>query len=418
MAVALIGGGGLDRVADRVAEVEDLALAGVALVARHDPQLHARAREHEVAVRRRRLTPAHPPPQVPAGDQAGLDDLGPAGGELLRRERGQCARIGDHGSGLVVGAGVVLALRQVDPGLAAVGRVDLRDERRGDLHDRHAALVDRRAEPRDVADHAAPERDDVVVLVHPGARERAQDAVGARERLVALARLEPHLDLDRGQEVGVARADRRIGDQEAPASQRPHRRAQQPLPHEHRVLAGPQQLRPGRRVGERADGRQGLAHLVAAVGRQDRVGQPGVERRALGVQRLEAVAVARQRPSVAAALPGGVGVDVQQHHGVAGERVAHPLRADRAAAERDHRGGRVGEDLRHRVLLLLAEGALPVAGEVGLDRRPEALLQHRVRVHRLDVERGGGAARGERLARPHEPYEDEGRRRFHPIRSS
>ena len=52
VAVARVAGDGLDRVADRVAEVEDLALAGVALVARHDPQLHARAREHEVAVGR------------------------------------------------------------------------------------------------------------------------------------------------------------------------------------------------------------------------------------------------------------------------------------------------------------------------------------------------------------------------------
>jgi hypothetical protein len=46
------------------------------------------------------------------------------------------------------------------------------------------------------------------------------------------------------------------------------------------------------------------------------------------VQRFEAVAVARQRAAVAAALPGGVGVDVEQHHGVAGERLAHPLGAD------------------------------------------------------------------------------------------
>jgi len=61
--------------------------------------------------------------------------------------------------------------------------------------------------------------------------------------------------------------------------------------------------------------------------------------------------------------------------------------------------------------------------EVVLDRLPEALLQHRVRIERATAERFSGGAGGGRLAGAHEADEDQcllayGRRRFHPIRCS
>ena len=52
----------------------------------------------------------------------------------------------------------VLALGEVDPGLAADRGVDLGDERRGDVHDRHAAEIRRRQEPRRVAERASADR--------------------------------------------------------------------------------------------------------------------------------------------------------------------------------------------------------------------------------------------------------------------
>ena len=67
------------------------------------------------------------------------------------------AGVREHRDRLVERADVVLALGQVDAGLAAVGGVDLRDERGRHLHHRHAALVGRRAESRQVPDHAAAE---------------------------------------------------------------------------------------------------------------------------------------------------------------------------------------------------------------------------------------------------------------------
>ena len=53
----------------------------------------------------------------------------------------------------------VLSLRQVNAGLAADRRIDLGDERRRDLDERHAAEVRRGEEPRRVAQRAAPDRD-------------------------------------------------------------------------------------------------------------------------------------------------------------------------------------------------------------------------------------------------------------------
>ena len=83
----------------------------------------------------------------------------------------------------MVGAGVVLALGQVDAGLAAVGGVDLGDQRGRHLDDRHAALVEVGAEAGEVADDAAAERDDVVLAGHPGAGQLAQHPLGLGHRL-------------------------------------------------------------------------------------------------------------------------------------------------------------------------------------------------------------------------------------------
>ena len=179
VAVALVAGDGLDRMPNRVAEVEGLAQAGVALVLGHDPQLHARAREHEVAVRlrvrSRERTRRHrsPPAISPVLTTSAQPAASSSGGR-----RGERRRVGEHGRGLVVGADVVLALRQVDAGLAAVGGVDLGDQRGRHLHDRHPALVDGGAEARHVPHHAAAERDHVVVVAHAGRGQRAQHGVG------------------------------------------------------------------------------------------------------------------------------------------------------------------------------------------------------------------------------------------------
>ena len=126
-------------------------------------------------------------PQAAARDQRGLHDLGVARAQLRGGQRGEQRRIGDHGGRLVERARVVLAFGKVDSGLSPVRRVDLRDHGGRHLDHRHAALVGRRAEAREVAHDAAAEGQQRVAALHPGPRQRAQHALGLGDRLVVLA---------------------------------------------------------------------------------------------------------------------------------------------------------------------------------------------------------------------------------------
>ena len=89
-----------------------------------------------------------------------LDDLGEPGGELALGQRRERVGVREHHARLVEGADHVLAERMVDRGLAADRGVDLREQRRRDLDERHAALIDGRGEAGEVADDAAAQRDD------------------------------------------------------------------------------------------------------------------------------------------------------------------------------------------------------------------------------------------------------------------
>ena len=114
-------------------------------------------------------------------------DLAEAGAELARRQRGQRGDVGVDRDGLVERAHQVLALRQVDRGLAADGGVDLREQRGRRLHDGDAAVVHRRGEPGGVAHHSPAERDDRVVAEEAPAGEARAQIVDGGERLGVLA---------------------------------------------------------------------------------------------------------------------------------------------------------------------------------------------------------------------------------------
>jgi len=118
----------------------------------------------------------------------------------------------------------VLAERMVDRGLAADRRVDLREQRRGHLHARDAAQVDRRREAGHVADHAAAERDDRRRAIGPELEETRQEVAQRLQALVLLAVGDQH---DVGRDAGlverraqrrqVVRGNDRVGDDDRPA---------------------------------------------------------------------------------------------------------------------------------------------------------------------------------------------------------
>jgi hypothetical protein len=417
---------------DRVAEVQHLPAPGVALVLGHHGELRARAADDRLEVRVAAL--AHPRPQRAPRDQRRLDHLGMARGQLGGGQRGERVRVADHGRGLVVGAGVVLALGQVHPGLAAVGGVHLGHERRRNLHVAHPALVDRRAEAGQVAHDAAADGHDQVAALGARAGEPPQHLLGGRQRLALLAGRHDQRLLPRHR---VPRRDVLVRDDEAAALARVREAGgDQARAEEDWVVArrrgGPDEPRARGRLCERADRRQRGADRVAARRRQHRVGHRRVERLAVAVELGEAAEVAGERaPAPGRAPPGVLRVHLEQDDRVSAERLAHPLGADRPAAERhDAAAGRV-EQLEHDLLLTGAERVLALTVEERLDRLAQPPLELLVRIERLDAEQRRGGARRGGLPGAHEPHQHEralrrgaGRRlvwrypRLQPIRSS
>ena len=160
VAITRVAGGGLDRVAHGVAEVEDHPAPGVPLIRRDHLDLGPGAVKDHVR-HRPGVQPLDFPdarPERVSGDQRGLDDLDESGGELLGRKCPQRHGIGEHRDRHVVGADVVLGLGKVHSGLAAVGRIDLGDEGRGRLDQIHAPLVGGRAEAGEISRPPRPRR--------------------------------------------------------------------------------------------------------------------------------------------------------------------------------------------------------------------------------------------------------------------
>jgi hypothetical protein len=106
------------------------------------------------------------------------------------------------------------------------------------------------------------------------------------------------------------------------------------------------------------------------------------------------------------------------HHGVAGECLAHQLRADRSASERDDARFLPREQLEDELLLAGAKRLLALAVEERLDRLAQPPLELAVRVERLGAQLGGQRTGAGGLPGPHEADEHEGYARLQPMRSS
>ena len=177
---------GLDRVAEGVAEVQDRAQPGLALVLARRP---AALISHErctacasaaasrasrasrcASIQSRKSTSAIGPYLMTSARPA----LSSRGGRVSQR-----VQVAQHALRLVEGADHVLAERVVDRGLAAHRRIDLRQQRRRHLHEGHAAHVAGGGKAGDVADHAAAEREQhglAVAALRPAGGRRSGSA--------------------------------------------------------------------------------------------------------------------------------------------------------------------------------------------------------------------------------------------------
>ena len=112
----------------------------------------------------------------------------------------------------------------IDPGLATERRIDLRDDRRRHLHQRYTAQKSRRRKSRQVANHAAAEREDRAATVKRGRGHAIIKQLERRERLRRFARR--HRNYHRRETAlaqrvrdprGVQLFNRRVGDDSARA---------------------------------------------------------------------------------------------------------------------------------------------------------------------------------------------------------
>ena len=116
-----------------------------------------------------------------------LRHLAESAAVFARLERPEGVRVCNDPDGLVKRADEVLALRQVDRGLAADRRVHHGEQRRRRLHHRHPAVIDGRREPGGVTDHTAAQRDDGITPEQSPLRERATQVFDGAQGLVHLA---------------------------------------------------------------------------------------------------------------------------------------------------------------------------------------------------------------------------------------
>jgi hypothetical protein len=132
-------------------------------------------------------------------EHAVFGDFRIAGAKLPWRQRIEDRRIGHHQHRLMERAEQVLALRRVDSGLAADGRVDLRQQRCRHLHEIDTAAHDRRGKAGEIADYAAAERDDEIVALDFRCDQRFGNFLEARIALRPLAFLNDDM---RGRNAG------------------------------------------------------------------------------------------------------------------------------------------------------------------------------------------------------------------------
>src|SRR5215475_10995820 len=188
-----VGCDGFERVPDGVAEIEDAAQAGFALIGRDDLGLDL-ATARDDAGEQRRIEPGDPfqilldqGEQVRVADHAVFDRLVKPRAQLPRGQAAQNARINDDRARLMESPDQVLAERVIDRRLASDRTVDLREQSRGNLDAIDSAQKSRGDKAREVAYHAAAERDHPVGSFKTIGDQKTPGAFGRAQRFRPLA---------------------------------------------------------------------------------------------------------------------------------------------------------------------------------------------------------------------------------------
>ena len=121
-------------------------------------------------------------------NHAVLDDLAQPREQLPLRQRRKAGKVDENALGLIKRADQVFSEAMIDRHLAANAGIDLRQEARRHLHERHAAHIRCGNESREVADDAAAQRDNRRFPVKPLLDGFRIDMLRFRQRLRAFPR--------------------------------------------------------------------------------------------------------------------------------------------------------------------------------------------------------------------------------------
>ena len=191
--VAGVGGGGLEGVADGMAEIENGAHALLRGVLLHHAHLHRNRTLDErgqggfVALANRLHAVFHVGEQLGVADGAGLDDFAQPAEVFAFRQRGQQAGIRHHHARRVEGADQVLAERVVDARLAADAAVHHGQKGGGHVDQGDAPHVAGGHEAAQIADDAAAQGEHHALAVRSHARQPGEQPRSVAQRLAALA---------------------------------------------------------------------------------------------------------------------------------------------------------------------------------------------------------------------------------------
>ena len=148
--------------ADGVAQVQQLPGPGVKLVLLHQVPLVGDAPGGDPLRVGPEVDGLQGVQQAGVPDHAVLDDLGAAVGKVGLGEGVQGVQVAEDGPGLVEGPRQVLAVFQVDGGLAPHGGVHRRQQGGGQLEEGDPPEVGGGGKPGEVPHHAAPQGDEPV----------------------------------------------------------------------------------------------------------------------------------------------------------------------------------------------------------------------------------------------------------------
>ena len=176
-------------VAERMPEIEQLALPAFALVVFDHTAFHKHTPPHDLRQQsgRKRLIPFEKSKQLFVTDARGFNHLAHTVGHVFLRQRRQRIDIGDDADRLPECSDEIFALRDIDTCLAADGGIHLREKRRRDLHKIDAAHPRRGGKARHIARHTAAERHHKVTAIKLRRRERSVKMRDSFQPLVLFA---------------------------------------------------------------------------------------------------------------------------------------------------------------------------------------------------------------------------------------